>query len=314
MVSKKSIYTVTAISVLSILSISFLYSFFYADTTQLPSKETSPCSIKVKQLYIPDSVRLFNEVVPIQNFDTRESLERELLVNVYWQSQTTMFIKMVGRYFPIIEHVLEKNGVPEDFKYVALAESGFRYNISPAGATGYWQFLEKTAKEYGLVVNDYIDERYDIEKSTEAACAYFKKAYERFGSWTLAAASYNVGIAGLSRQISYQYINSYYDLHTNSETGRYVFRILALKLLLENPEKYGYYILPEERYAPYDFVTYTVDSTIPDLAKFAQDNGSNYKLLRIMNPWIRSRSSLPIQKEKPYAIKLVLEKDRTNSW
>ena len=308
--SKKSFYTVLFISIVSFITVGFLYNFFNSDSIQQPPLDTKPYSIKIKQLYIPDTIALFNEPVPIQNFDTRESLERELLVNVYWQSQTTMFIKMVGRYFPIIEHVLEKNGVPTDFKYLALAESGLRYNVSPSGATGYWQSLENTAKEYGLVVNDYIDERYDIEKSTEAACKYLKKAYEKLGSWTLAAASYNVGIAGLSRQISYQYIDSYYDLHTNSETGRYVFRILALKLLLENPEKYGYYILPEERYAPYDFISYRVDSTIPDLAKFAQEHGSNYKLLRIMNPWIRSRSNLPIQKENPYTIKIVLDKNR----
>src|SRR5690554_3115176 len=209
--SKKSFYTVLFISIVSFITVGFLYNFFNSDSIQQPPLDTKPYSIKIKQLYIPDTIALFNEPVPIQNFDTRESLERELLVNVYWQSQTTMFLKKVGRYFPIIEYVLKQNNVPEDFKYLALAESGFLHNVSPSGATGYWQFLEKTAQQYGLTVNNYIDERYHIEKSTEAACKYFKDAYERFGSWTLAAASYNVGMYGLNKQTDYQYIDSYYD-------------------------------------------------------------------------------------------------------
>ena len=267
--------------------------------------QNKPYTIKIEQLYIPDSIKLFNEIVPIQNFDTRESLERELLVNVYWQSQTTMFLKKVGRYFPIIEYVLKQNNVPEDFKYLALAESGFLHNVSPSGATGYWQFLEKTAQQYGLTVNNYIDERYHIEKSTEAACKYFKDAYERFGSWTLAAASYNVGMYGLNKQTDYQYIDSYYDLHTNSQTGRYVFRVLALKLIMEHPEKYGYFIQTEEKYHLPEFTTLTIDTAISDIAQFAKDHNSNYKLIRIMNPWIRSKSLPTPHKENPYKIKIV---------
>ncbi|MDA3882572.1 MAG: lytic transglycosylase domain-containing protein [Bacteroidales bacterium] len=294
--------------IISILIVCFLSLFLvnFSQNNSMESKpQSKPYTIKIEQLYIPDSITLFNETVPIHNFDTRESLERELLVNVYWQSQTTMFFKKIGRYFPIIEYVLEKNNVPEDFKYLALAESGFLHNVSPSGATGYWQFLEKTAEQYGLTVNHYIDERYDIEKSTEAACKYFKKAYERFGSWTLAAASYNVGMYGLNKQTDYQYIDSYYDLHTNSQTGRYVFRVLALKLIMEHPEKYGYFIQTDEKYHLPEFKTLTIDTAISDIAQFAKDHNSNYKLIRIMNPWIRSKSLPQTHKDNPYKIKIV---------
>lgn len=302
----KSKITYISASVL-LLCVGFIFLHFSTSDpdTSLQKKQEQPYSIQVTQLYIPETLSLFGEQVPIQNFDTRESLERELLVNVFWQSQTTMFIKMVGRYFSIIEEVLQRYNIPDDFKYLALAESGFRHNVSPAGATGYWQFLDKTAKEFGLTVTDQIDERYHLEKATEAACRYFLQAYERFGNWTLVAASYNVGMAGLRRQLEYQHISSYYDMHTNSETGRYVFRIMALKLILENPETYGYYVSEQEKYAAPSYKTLAIDTAIPDLAKFALEQGSNYKLLRIMNPWIRSRSSLPAPRQEPYLIKIV---------
>ncbi len=303
-IQKNRLYILIFIILVCFLSLCFV-NFSQNNHQQIKPQKIKPYTIKIEQLYIPDSITLFNENVPIDNFDTRESLERELLVNVYWQSQTTQFLKKVGRYFPIIEYVLKKNNVPEDFKYLALAESGFLHNVSPSGATGYWQFLEKTALQYGLTVNHYIDERYHIEKSTEAACKYFKDAYERFGSWTLAAASYNVGMYGLNKQTDYQYIDSYYDLHTNSQTGRYVFRILALKLIMEHPEKYGYFILTEEKYHLPEFTTLTIDTAISDIAQFAKDHNSNYKLLRIMNPWIRSKSLPTPQKENPYKIKIV---------
>ncbi|MFO7868085.1 MAG: lytic transglycosylase domain-containing protein [Bacteroidales bacterium] len=297
---------------LVLIIISFTCMFFvnFSEEKQ-PQKPpaSTPYTIEIKQLYIPDTIKLFNEPVPVHNFDIRESLERELLVNVYWQSQTTMFFKKVGRYFPIIEHVLEKNNIPTDFKYLALAESGFLQDVSPAGATGYWQFLKKTALEYDLTVNRYIDERYDIEKSTEAACKYFQKAYIRFGSWALAAASYNVGMFGLSKQLDYQEIDSFYDLHTNSQTGRYVFRILALKLIIENPEKYGYFLNPDEKYHMPEYTTYTIDTAISDVTQFAKKVHSNYKMVRIMNPWIRS-TSLPSPKDDPYQIRIVTENDR----
>lgn len=263
--------------------------------------------VVAQQIYIPDTLCLFGERVPLELFDVRESLERELLVNVYYQSQTTQILKYKHRYFPTIDSILKANKIPEDFRYLAVAESGLRVNISPKGAAGFWQIIESTAKLYGLQVTSEIDQRYDLEKSTEVACKYFQNAYNKFGNWTMAAASYNLGVSGLLKQSKYQQINSFYDLYTNSETSRYVFRIMAFKLILENPELYGY-----QDINPYDTIkqkVVLVDSTISDLQSFARSQGSNYKMLKTLNPWLRDKF-LPNKDSIQYKIILIEEKDR----
>lgn len=281
-----------------------------ATTITNKSEEQQPKDstfIVARQIYIPDTVYLFGERVPLELFDVRESLERELLVNIYYQSQTTQILKYKHRYFPTIDSVLKINNIPEDFRYLAVAESGLRVNISPKGAAGFWQIIESTAKQYGLQVTSEIDQRYDLEKSTEVACKYFQNAYKKFGNWTMAAASYNLGINGLAKQAKYQQITSFYDLYTNSETARYVFRIMAFKLILENPELYGY-----QDIKPYDTVKQKivlVDSTISDLQSFARSQGSNYKMLKTLNPWLRDKF-LPNKDSLQYKIVLIEDSER----
>jgi hypothetical protein len=242
---------------------------------------------RIYMLSLPDKIAFAGEAVPMADSDVRERLDRELLTNVYWQSQTLLFIKRASRYLPVIEPILRQNQIPDDFKYLAIAESGLTHVVSPAGAAGFWQILDKTARSYGLEVNDEIDERYHIEKSTQAACLYFKEAYRQFGSWALVAASYNMGMDGLKKQLQQQGVSSYYDLYLNSETARYMLRILAIKCVMESPSKYGFNFSRNQLYLPYEKVIIRVNQPINDLAKFALDNGLNYKLIKTYNPWLR---------------------------
>ncbi len=237
---------------------------------------------------IPVEIDFAGERVPLEEGDILERLDRELLVNTYWQSNTLLYIKRANRWFPVFEPILAANGIPDDFKYVALIESGLMNVVSPAGAAGFWQFLATTAREYGLEVNDFVDERYHVEKATQAACRYFLDGYRRFGNWTLAAAGYNMGNAGVSRQMGTQMQNCYHDLHLNEETSRYIFRILAVKHILENPARSGFHFREKDLYKPLQYRTITVDRPIANLAQFALDNGTNYKTLRLLNPWVRS--------------------------
>lgn len=235
----------------------------------------------------PDSITFAGEIVPIEDFDVAESLDRELMINTYWQSQTLLFIKRCKRYFPIIEPILKANGVPDDFKYLAVAESGLSNTSSPSGAKGFWQFLSGTATDYKLVLNDEVDERYHLEKSTEAACKFLKDSYEKFGSWSMAAASYNMGRRNITQQINRQKSTSYYDLVLGEETGRYVYRIVALKLILDAPEKFGFHVKESEKYPEIPYHIVTVDTTIHQIADFAFQMGTNYKMLKELNPWLR---------------------------
>jgi len=239
-------------------------------------------------------------------YDIAERLDREMLINVYWQSQTLLFYKRANKYFPTIEAILKENGVPDDFKYLALTESGLTNVVSPAGAAGYWQFLKNTGQEYGLEVNSEVDERYHLEKSTVAFCKYMKDAYARFSSWTLAAASYNMGISGLANQIERQKVDSYYDLLLNEETGRYVFRIMAVKEIMSNPNYYGFYFRPQDLYPPDEFTILELDSEVTNFADFANERGINYKILKVMNPWLR-QNYLHNTSKKTYEIKIPTE-------
>jgi hypothetical protein len=249
----------------------------------------------------PDNLKFANENIPESTFDVWERLEKELLKNIYWQSNTLLYFKRANKYFPIIEEILEKNNIPSDFKYLALIESGFEYKVSPSGAAGFWQIMKGTAREYGLEVNYAIDERYHLIKSTEAACKYLQKAYNKFGSWTLAAASYNMGINGVQRQVKKQNTNNYFNLYLNDETSRYVFRIIVIKEIMENPRKYGFVFRQNDLYSYPSVKQIRVDSTINNLYSFAQENDINYKILKRFNPWLRTYK-LPDESRRVYYI------------
>ncbi len=261
---------------------------------------------KIFALSLPSEIDFADEKAPLNLIDVKEKMDRELLVNTYWQSQTLLLLKRSYRYFPIIEKILKEEGVPEDFKFLALMESGLTNVVSPAGATGFWQLMKDAARERGLEVNSKVDERYHLEKSTRAACAYLKEAKERFGSWTLAAASYNMGMAGLANQLERQKATNYYDLVLNEETSRYVFRILAAKLILTNPKDYGFIYRDEDLYGPLRHKEIEVSSTVENLADFAFGNGINYKTLKYLNPWLRD-NYLPNTSSKTYVIHIPSE-------
>ncbi|WP_394357288.1 lytic transglycosylase domain-containing protein [Dokdonia donghaensis] len=236
---------------------------------------------------MPDGLNFAGEEVPVQNPDIKERMDRELLVNTYWQSNALLLFKRAHKYFPIIEPILAEEGVPDDLKYLAVIESGLTQAVSPARATGFWQIMKETGKEYGLEVNSNVDERYHIEKSTRAACQYLKKSKERFGNWTAAAAAYNAGNYGVSRRFEEQNVDDYYDLLLGEETGRYVFRIIALKEILNNPKKYGFNYRTEDLYTAVPTYKVEVDTAVTDFVKFAERFGINYKILKIHNPWLR---------------------------
>lgn len=262
----------------------------------------------IYSLPIPEQVTFAGEEIPLQEAHVRESFDRELLVNTYWQSQTLLFIKRSARYFPTIERILKEEGVPEDFKYLPLIESGFTHVTSPAGAVSYWQLMEGTAQDLGLEVNRAVDERYHLEKSTRAACAYLKEAYQKFGSWTLAAASYNLGINGLEKQLERQRGNSYFDLNLNSETARYVYRLLAVKEILSDPETYGFQVREKDRYQPIPTFTVKVDTALSHVEYLNNKYGINYRILKFHNPWLRMEY-LPAKAGKTYEIEIPVDKN-----
>lgn len=240
----------------------------------------------VFQPFIPQTLDFCGENVPLKNFDVYESLDYEVIANTYRHSSTILYIKRANRYFPMIEKLLAKYNIPDDMKYLCVAESGLANVVSPSGAAGFWQFMKPTAAEYNLLVNKEVDERYNYEKSVTAAAEYLNKAYRYFGNWTLAAASYNMGMGGLKKDIDFQRVSTYWDLDLNQETSRYVYRILAYKLIMSNPKVYGFDIPEENLYKELDTYEIKVDSTISDLVQFAFDNGTNYKMLKYFNPWI----------------------------
>ena len=266
-------------------------------------KKEIPQSPTSSQPYIPDEIIFCGERVPLENFDVYEALDYELVVNMYRHSATITYLKKAKRYFPEIEKVLKENNIPDDLKYLCVAESGLSNVVSPAGATGFWQFMKSAANEYGLRIDTNIDERYNHHKSVVAACKYFKDAYKKFKSWTLVAASYNMGMGGLSKSIESQKVDNYWDLLLNQETARYVYRIIALKLVMENPSTYGFDLDEKDLYNEIETYTIKIDTTINDLTQFALDNGSNLKMLKHFNPWLRS-NTLPNQSRKEYEIEL----------
>jgi membrane-bound lytic murein transglycosylase D len=258
-----------------------------------------------KERYFPAKIDFAGESAPLNISDVRERLDRELLVNANLDATTVLIIKRANRAFPVIEPILKKYGIPDDFKYLAVIESGLVNVVSPAGARGVWQFMPDTGKERGLEINDVVDERYHLVKSTEAACKYLQSAYAKFGSWTLAAASYNGGFGGVNKQITFQGVTNYYDLLLTDETARYVFRILALKEIMQHPALYNFTVTPAEMYAAIPVKNVEVTSSIPDLAVFAKEQGINYKILKVHNPWMRDRK-LTVADGKKYTVEIPL--------
>ena len=276
--------------------------FIFATTNDAKQKNSKDETVSI----FPIKLHFSGEETPLKISDVKERFDRELLVNVNLHASTILAIKRANRAFPVIEPILKKNGIPDDFKYLAVIESGLVNVVSPAGARGIWQFMPETAKERGMEVTENVDQRYDLEKSTEAACSYFLSAKGKFGSWTLAAASYNGGMTGVNKQIGIQKVSNYYDLLLTEETSRYVFRILALKEIMENPIKYGFTIAPEDLYKALPTRKIEIDSSITDLADFAKEQGINYKILKIHNPWLRETKLLN-ETGKKYQIEIPLK-------
>lgn len=303
---KKVYFLSAAISVGSALIALVLFSFMHTKPGKEENeqyREVISEKYRIYSLPLPEKMDFAGESVPLEHFDVREKLDRELLVNTYWHSNTLLCIKRAQRWFPVIEPILAANGIPDDFKYLALIESGFVNVVSPAGAAGFWQFLSETGKSYGLEITDQVDERYHVEKSTQAACHYLKDAYDQYGSWSLAAAAYNMGIAGPRRQIERQGENNYWNLLLNDETSRYVFRILAMKEIVNNADKYGFVIRPADLYEPLRFLAVSVDTSITDFATFSKSFEVTYKDLKLFNPWLRE-SYLRNKDRKVYEIKI----------
>lgn len=276
--------------------------FIFATTNDAKVKDVKEETVS----NFPVKLDFAGEETPLKISDVKERLDRELLVNVNLHASTILAIKRANRAFPVIEPILKKNGIPDDFKYLAVIESGLVNVVSPAGARGIWQFMPETAKERGMEVTENVDQRYDLEKSTEAACSYFLSAKTKFGSWTLAAASYNGGMTGVNKQIGIQKVSNYYDLLLTEETSRYIFRILALKEIMENPVKYGFTLASEDLYSALPTRKIEIDSSITDLADFAKNEGINYKILKIHNPWLRETKLLN-ETGKKYQIEIPLK-------
>ncbi len=258
---------------------------------------------KIFSLPAPEALSFAGERVPIEDVDIRERLDKELTIQTYWHSQTLFMMKRANRWFPLIEAILKEEGIPDDFKYVAAIESNFEHVVSPAGASGFWQFMKTTGIGYGLEINTAVDERYNLEKATRAACRYFKDAYKVLGNWTLVAASYNMGISGVQNKLKEQGVSSYYDLFLNTETHRYVFRLLAVKEVFGNPSFYGFNIRPQDLYAPYLTREVEIDSSLANLSEFSRSQGFNLKIIKLLNPWLRDHS-LPNKNKKVYKLKL----------
>lgn len=300
----RKIFLLSTVAVFAIVIV--LLFVFSSQRKQKSDKAYNEAFAKNYKIFtppFPDSVAFAGEVVPVNNLLVRENLDRELLINTFWHTNTILSVKRANRWFPVIVPILKENNIPEDFKYLALIESGLMNVVSPKGATGFWQFLEETGKINGLEINKEVDERYNVEKSTQAACRYLIDSYDEFKSWMLVAAAYNAGKRRISETVEKQRTSNYYDLLFNEETSRYMSRILALKTIYESPTRYGYYIREADLYPVIPVKEITISTVIPDLVTFAQENKISYKVLKEFNPWLRS-DHLPNASGKAYIIKL----------
>ncbi len=299
MIALKKILTVVGFITLTLLISS---AFQKAPKDNLSNNEVTN-DYNVYALSIPNNLNFSGESLPLSDPEVFERMDRELLVNTYWQSNGLLMFKRANKYFPIIEPILREYNIPDDFKYLAVIESGLTNAVSSAGAKGFWQILKTTAREHGLEVNANVDERYNLEKATVVACQYFLKAKKEFGSWTLAAASYNAGISGISKRLKSQNVDNYYDLLLGQETGRYVFRIVALKEILNAPTKYGFNFKTKDLYKTIPTYKVAVDTAVTDFVKFSKRFDITYKILKTHNPWLRD-AHLNNKSRKKYLIEI----------
>jgi len=258
----------------------------------------------VKSVDLNKAFSFCEEALPMDNFDVRERLDRELTVNTYWHSSTILSIKSTVRYFPMMDKILTEEGVPTDLKYIAVAESALRNAVSPAGAKGIWQFMKGTGTDYGLEISDEVDERYHFEKSTRAAAKYLKSLHQRFGSWANATAAYNMGGGNMSKHLREQESESYFELNLNEETSRYYFRLVAIKQIMENPREFGFYLDREDYYPALDnYRTEEISESVESWGAFAKERGTNYRMLKVYNPWLID-NKLTNRSGKTYEIRI----------
>ena len=298
-----NIYKKPTVSVALLATVGILSLAFSTHTTEKCLQFTAIEDYNVFALPMPEQLDFSQEPLPLFMPDIKERMDRELLVNTYWQSNGLLLFKRAHKFFPILEPILESYGIPEDFKYLALIESGLQQVTSPAGAKGFWQIMKSTGKEYGLEINSNVDERYNIKLSTQVACQYLLKAKEKFGSWTLAAASYNAGMSRIASELERQSVSDYYDLLLGEETGRYLFRIVALKEIMSHPKKYGFNFEDKDLYDYAPTYDIEIDTAVADFVQFSQDFGINYKQLKRHNPWLREEF-LNNKSRKKYKIEL----------
>jgi membrane-bound lytic murein transglycosylase D len=305
-INRKTILTAFVIAGTIVILLSIVQSFRGINGSPSQVHQANDTIYNIKSFNLPSEVTFAGEKMPLDNFDTRESLEREILTSAYRHSSTILIIMRAHRYLPLIEKILKKNNIPDDFKYLVAAESEYSNMVSPVGATGFWQIMPETGREDGMEINTIVDERYDVEKSTQFACDFFHKSYEKYGNWTLTAASYNGGRNGISEQIDIQHQNNYYDLLLTEETARYIFRAVAYKLVITNPTKYGFNITEKDLFPELKYFEVKVDTAITDFSAFAQKFGTNYKMLKFLNPWLRKPFLTP-KPNKDYMIKVPSE-------
>lgn len=285
----------------TLIAIAVVFELFVYSTKEESASVKIHDQYKISSFEISHSIDFCGEKVPLHSQDIMERYEREILKNAHWHSEMILMHKRSGKYFPMIEAILKENKIPDDFKYLCVIESGLDNVVSPVGASGFWQIMKKTGQEYGLEINRDVDERYNLEKATRVACEYFKRSYKKFGSWTLVAASYNMGINGVAKRLKKQQVNNYYDLLINKETARYVFRVLAVKQILTNPEKFNFSLASTEKYSEVPLRYAKVDTAITDLVDWSIKEAINYKILKIYNPWLRT-SRLPNRDSTLYKI------------
>jgi membrane-bound lytic murein transglycosylase D len=291
MLMKTKLFGIAAVAVLALFIMLTTIGSKHMETKEENPMPEAPPRFFYTAPSLPETISFMDEEVPLHRFDVMESLERELLVNSYFHSQTFRLIKLAPRFFRLIDPILAEEGVPADFRYLAVAESGLNPKAaSPSGAVGLWQFMRSAASDYKLEVSNEVDERYHIEKSTRAACRFLKDSYKKYGSWPLVAASYNAGRASVDRQLARQKVKSYFDLLMSEETERYVYRILALKLIMENPSEYGFLVTDEERYSLWNTRKVEISGPVSNLADFAISQGTTYKMLKYYNPWLRDNT------------------------
>ena len=300
-------YLTGVISLFTILIIVLFISFNNTSSTaELSEGEEFPQGYKIVSPEVPNYLEFAGERIPTENFEVFERMDREFISNTYFHSATILALKRATRWFPVIEPILKKNNIPDDFKYLCVAESNLENVVSYAGATGFWQFMEPAGKKYGLEINSLVDERYDVWKSTEAACKYLNDSYTMFDSWILAAASYNMGQDGVELQLQRQKAKNYFNLVINSETSRFVARIVAIKYLLQNPEIYGFDIKEDEKYKLLEYHEVKLDSSVSDFPDYAKSLGINYFILKMYNPWLRE-NYLTNKNRTVYMIKIPKE-------